>query len=121
MHRCRPVLRPAYNALARVTPLKPLPARGQCIPYVYLSNIVLRDDDLPLWRGLLRHGYRCLRGGAWHYAIAALQERDPLAAALSDYRAIASAGRLYVVLFPDDAQATPQIDDRVPYMDLARA
>ncbi len=114
-------LRPAYNLAARMLPLKPLPARGQRIPYVYLSNIVLREDDLPLWRGLLRHAYRSLRGGAWHYAIAALHERDPLAAALSDYRSIASAGRLYAVHFPQDAQAAARIDDRVPYMDLARA
>lgn len=114
-------LRPAYNVAARVLPLKPLPARGQRIPYVYLSNIVLREDDLALWRGLLRHAYRSLRGGAWHYAIAALHERDPLVVALSDYRSITSAGRLYVVNFPQDSSAAARIDDRVPYMDLARA
>ncbi|MEQ1513088.1 MAG: hypothetical protein ABL934_10475 [Lysobacteraceae bacterium] len=114
-------LRPAYNALARWLPLKPLPAPGQRIPHVYLANILLRDDDLPLWRGLLRHACNSLRGGQWHYAIAALHERDPLAAALSDYRSIASAGRLYVVHFPQDAQAAARIDQRVPYMDLARA
>ena len=114
-------LRPVYNLVCRVLPIKPLPAPGQRIPYVYLSAIALRQDDLALWRGLLRYAYGELLRGPWHYAIAALHEQDPLATALRDYRSIASAGRVFAVYFPEQLHHMARLDARVPYVDLARA
>lgn len=113
-------VRPLYNALARLLPLRPLPAPGERIPYVYLAAIAVEGDDLDCWRGLLRHAYRELRRGPWHHAIVSLHERDPLAAALAGYRAIRAAGRLYVVHYPDGEAAVAAIDGRVPGLDLSR-
>lgn len=113
-------LRPLYNAAARLLPLKALPAPGGRIPFLYLASVALLDDDLALWRALLRHAYRELRRGPWHYAITALHEADPLAAALHDYRAIAAAGRIFVVHYADGAAAVERIDRRTPYLDMAR-
>ena len=100
--------------------MRPLPAPGARIPYVYLSGVCLRSDDLAVWRGLLRHAYRALRGGPWHFAIAALHERDPLAVVLADYRAIRAAGRIFVVHYAEDRSAVERIDGRIPYLDMAR-
>jgi hypothetical protein len=49
-----------------------------------------------------------------------LHERDPLAAALADYRAIRTAGRIFVVHYDDGAGAVAQVDARPPYLDMAR-
>ncbi len=114
------VLRPLYNAAARVVPLKPLPAPGERVPYVYLAAVAVAGDDVALWRGLLRHAYRDLRRGPWHHAIVSMHEDDPLAVALDGYRAIRAAGRLYVVHYADGAGAVAALDDRVPCMDLSR-
>ncbi|QTD45775.1 hypothetical protein [Ottowia testudinis] len=113
-------LRPLYNLAAQALPIKPLPAPGERIPYLYLSHALARGDDLAVWRGLLRHAYRALRTGPWHYAICSLHERDPLAAALRDYRRIGAAGRIFAVHYPEDAPAADALDARVPYVDMAR-
>lgn len=113
-------MRPLVNVAARVLPIKPLPAPGERIPYLYLSSLLMLDDDFALWRGLLRHAYRALRTGPWHYAITPLHEKDPMAAALREYRAIHAAGRVYAVHYAEGAAAVSRLDGRVPYVDLAR-
>ena len=113
-------LRPLINAVARISPLKPLPAPGQRVPYLYLSHLLARDDEVALWQGLLRHVYRELRQGPWHYMICSLHERDPLAAVLNEYRAINAAGRIFAVHYPEDAAAVDALDSRLPYVDMAR-
>lgn len=113
-------LRPFYNAAARALPIKPLPAPGQRIPYLYFAGLAMREDDVDLFRGLLRHAYREMRAGPWHYAIVSLHERDPLAPVLAEYRAIRAAGRVYVVHYEDGADAVGALDGRVPYLDMAR-
>jgi hypothetical protein len=100
-------LRPLYNVAARFSALKPLPRPGERIPYVYLACLAAKDDDVSLFRCLLRSAYNALRRGPWHYAIAGLHERDPLAAALTEYRRIPAAGRLFAVSYPQDGNSEP--------------
>lgn len=111
------LLRPLYNVAARITPLKPLPAVGARIPYVYLACAAVEDDNVELFRGLLRHAYNALRRGPWHYAIASLHERDPLAPVLGECRQIAAAGRLFVVHYPEDAAVVTALKPRIPYVE----
>ena len=110
-------LRPLYNALARVAPIKPLPAAGARIPYVYLACAAVEGDDVAVFRGLLRHADGALRRGPWHYAIASLHERDPLAPVLAEYRQVPAAGRLFVVHYPEDAATVASLSLRVPYVE----
>jgi hypothetical protein len=110
------LLRPLYNLASRLTPLKPLPSAGSRVPYLYFSGLSVEQDDPQLFRALLRFAYNALRGGPWHYAIAGLHERDPLAPLLGEYRSIAAAGRIFVVTF-DDAPAA--LDGRIPYVEMA--
>ena len=110
-------LRPLYNAAARVTPLKPLPPVGARVPYVYLACAAVERDDVGLFRGLLRFASNALRRGPWHYAIASLHERDPLASVLGEYRQVAAAGRLFVVHYAEDAAAVAALEPRIPYVE----
>jgi hypothetical protein len=113
------MLRPFYNLLSAISPLKPLPAPGSRVPSLYLACVAVENDDIALLRALLRHAYRQLRSGPWHYAILGLHERDPLAAVLNDYRSIAAAGLLFRVEF--DAASAATIDQRIPYIEMALA
>ena len=110
-------LRPLYNLAAHMTPLKPLPAVGARIPFVYLACAAVENDDVDLFRGLLRSACNTLRRGPWHYAVASLHERDPLATVLGECRQIAAAGRLFVVHYPEDAAAVAALESRVPYVE----
>ncbi|HVK54245.1 MAG TPA: hypothetical protein VM532_04355 [Burkholderiales bacterium] len=114
-------LRPAYNALSRVLPLKPLPAPGQRVSHFYLSAIAIEGNDPKLFAALLRHVYRDRRQGRWSYCIVSLHERDPLCEALDGYRAIRTDGRLFSVHFEPASEPACELDNRIPYVDLARA
>jgi hypothetical protein len=110
-------LRPAYNALAWLTPLKPLPVLGARIPLIYLACLAAEDNDVGIFRHLLRAAHERLRRGRWHYAIAGLHESDPLAAVLPEFRTIPAAGRLFVAHFPDEPLAIETIHQRIPYLE----
>lgn len=111
--------RPFYNFLASFTPLKPLPAPGEKVPYFYLAFIAIENNDIDIFRLLLRHVYRDRRTGPWNYFIAGLHERDPLSDVLDEYRKIEAAGSLFVVHYPEDEEKFNMLDDRVPYVEVA--
>jgi hypothetical protein len=109
-------IRPVYNALARLTPLAPLPRAGEALKYAYLSLMAVQNDDLAVFRVLLRHAYRASHGTGLYYLIGALHERHPLRPAFADYASIPSGGQLFTVQF--DGEPYP-LDGRVPYIDAA--
>ena len=112
--------RPLYNLAAKLLPLKPLPSPGSLIPYFYLSFVAAEDNDIRIFRPLLRALYLQRRRGPWHYFIAGLHEKDPLAQALEDYRRIEAAGRLFVVHYPDGSAEFDRLESgRVPYLEMA--
>ena len=111
--------RPFYNLLAQLTPLKPLPAPGEVVPYFYLAFIAIENNNPEIFRGLLRALYRDRVQGSWHYFIAGLHENDPLAIVLKEYRRISAAGRLFVIYYTDDQAQFHQLDGRVPYVEMA--
>lgn len=115
------LLRPLVNLASRVSPLKPLPAPGERVAHLYLCLAAAADDELPVFRGLLRHAYNALRRGPWHYAILGLHERDPLAAVFDDYRRIDAAGQLFVVHYPEDGDPLSGLDSRLPGVEMALA
>jgi hypothetical protein len=118
--RALAAFRPLYNLAAKLLPLKPLPSPGSLIPYFYLSFVAAEQNDIRVFRALLRALYLQRRRGPWHYLIAGLHEKDPLAPALEDYRRIEAAGRLFVVHYPDGSAEFDKLDSgRVPYLEMA--
>lgn len=111
--------RPLYNLLTWFTPLRKLPEEGTAIPYFYVSLVAVKDNDLPIFRTLLRAMYRDRRKAQWHYFICGLHESDPLAEALEDYRKIGGAGRLYCVYYPELGNPVDRLESRIPYMEIA--
>ena len=109
-------IRPVYNALARLTPLAPLPRAGEALKYAYLSLMAVQNDDLAVFRALLRQAYRASHGTGLHYLIGAFHERHPLCPAFADYAGIPSGGQLFTVQFDSEPYL---LDGRVPYIDAA--
>jgi hypothetical protein len=110
-------LRPIYNLAARVSPLKPLPAPGAPIPNITLACLAVENDDATLFHCLLRTACNELRRGPWHYAVAGLHERDPLARVLGEYRRIDASGRLFTVHYPEAESCVSALQPRVPFME----
>jgi hypothetical protein len=109
--------RPFYNLASLISPLKGLPAVGSRVPYLYLCCIATKDNDVAVFRALLRFAYNQLRTGPWHYAVAGLHDLDPLAAVLGEYRGIPTAGLLYQVNFGSNelpASSPIKPDSRIP-------
>jgi hypothetical protein len=110
-------LRPLHNALAVVSPLKPLPAPGGRIDSIYLACAATEDNDVSLFRVLLHTAHESLRRGPWSFAIVAMHEADPLAPVLAEFRAIPAAGRLFVVHYPDAPLGIDTVARRVPCLE----
>ncbi|MBL1432927.1 MAG: hypothetical protein COB94_005735 [Gammaproteobacteria bacterium] len=112
-------IRPVHNALSTLTPLKQLPQLGSHIPYVYFSLMAVLDDDINIFRALLRHVYRERRRGSWHYAVAGIHEDSALAEVIKEYRHISSSGELYSIDFEERGASLPALDDRTPHVEIA--
>ena len=111
--------RPFYNAAARLFGRPRYPPAGEALRSFYASLVAI-DDDAPLvFRALLRALYNDHVGGAYHYFVLGLHERDPLVGALDDYTLTPFAGRLFVVHFADGEEDWRRLDGRVPYVELA--
>ena len=110
---------PAANAVRPImgTPLFPKP--GQEVAYFYISFIAVDDDNLQIFRTLLRGAYNDAVGTRYLYAILALHERDPLLPALRDYSLTPFSGRLFCVTFEDGEDLYRSLDGHVPYLEAA--
>ena len=84
---------------------------------VYLACLAAEDNDVEIFRHLLRAVHEHLRRGPWHYAIAGLHETDPLATVLSEFQTIPAAGRLFVAHFPDEPLVIAIASRRAPYLE----
>jgi len=95
------------------------PEPGQYVPFFYMSFIAIDQDDVGVFRALLRQVYNDSVGSSFRYAMVGLHERDPLLAAMKDYSLTPFAGRLFCVCFADGEHMYRTLDGRVPYVEAA--
>jgi hypothetical protein len=110
---------PLANILRPATRVPRYPKAGEEVPYFYLSFIAIDDNNLQVFRALLRSAYNVAVGTGYLYAILALHERDPLLPALRDYSLTPFLGRLFCVTFDDGEGLVRELDRRVPYLEAA--
>lgn len=108
-------IKPIYNLMSLMTPLKALPECGEKIPYFYLSFVAIKNSDRAIFRLLLNALYRDRHQGQWHYFICGLHESDPLAEVLEDYRRIKGYGNLFSVCLDDGIT----LSNQTPYVEIA--
>lgn len=110
---------PLANAIRPITGAPRYPKPGQEVAYFYISFIAVDEDEIQVFRALLRRAYNDAVGGRYLYAMLALHERDPLLSALGDYSLTPFSGRLFSVTFEDGRDCYRGLDGRVPYMEAA--
>ncbi len=112
------LLRPAWNAFARLTGRPRFPAAGRALDYRFLALFVIEGDS----RGVAERLLHALWQKAATEApdgliVAGIHERDPLASLLARPPSVRFDSRLFVVHWEDGREAFESLDDRVPYLE----
>jgi hypothetical protein len=110
---------PAVNAVQTLLGAPAFPKPGQYVPFFYVSFIAVDQDEVGVFRALLRQVYNDSVGSSFRYAMVGLHERDPLLGAMKDYSLTPFAGRLFCVCFADGEHMYRTLDSRVPYVEAA--
>jgi len=113
------LLRPLLNAGAPLLGWPRLPRPGEHLRSFHAAGLAVEGNDRTIFAALLRRLYNHAAGGPHAFFVLGLHERDPLAAALDDYRCSAYRGRLFAVHFADGEAAWRALDGRVPHVEVA--
>jgi hypothetical protein len=110
-------LHPVYNLAARLLGARPLTPVGQAIQLAFAACICVAEDDPAVMRALL---FRCAidahrRGKA--FLMVGLADNDPLLAVARSYLHIQYHSDLFAVSW--SAQPVQQVDERIPYIEIA--
>lgn len=110
---------PLANTLRPLTRTPRYPKVGAEVAYFYVSFVAVDNDDVQVFRALLRSAYNSALGTKYLYAMIALHERDPLLPALHDYSLTPFFARLFCVTFDDGKDLISKLDGRVPHVEAA--
>jgi len=95
-----------------------LPAVGAETRYFTLALNCVADDDPAVFSDILLEIIRCRRE-RYDFFLAGMHESDPLLPRLSSLPHLDMPGRLYLVAWPDGANALAGLDPaRIPYLEL---
>ncbi|MGA2813722.1 MAG: hypothetical protein ABSG16_20150 [Candidatus Acidiferrum sp.] len=95
------------------------PEVGEELRSFYVSFVAVDNDDVSVFRALLRVLYRDAAAGDAMFALTSLHQEDPLRAALADYSLTPFCARIFCVCYGDGNQVFENLDNRVPYMEAA--
>ena len=95
------------------------PEVGEELRSFYVSFVAIDDDDVSVFRALLRTLYREAAAGDVMFALTSLHQDDPLRAALEDYSLTPFCARVFCVCYSDGERDFSRLDNRVPYMEAA--
>ena len=116
------VLRPFYNFGGRFFGAQPLPGLGEHIHSAYASFICVANDDKTVFSALLRAIYNLAVERHYAYLMVGLAYSDPLLPLARKYKHIAYHSRVYVGSWQvdhDQVELYKNLDDRVPYFEIA--
>jgi hypothetical protein len=113
------LLRPLVNLGAPVLGLPRFPPPGGRLDAFYVTFVAVDDDDPRVFAALLQRCCNDAVGQGYAYGLVGLHARDPLAAALADYRRTPFQARLFCVHFEDGAESFRRLDGRVPHVEVA--
>jgi hypothetical protein len=114
------ILRPFYNAGARLLGAKPLPNLGEPIHSAYASFVCVKQDDPGVFSVLLRAIYNLAVERGYAYLMLGLSVDDPLLPFARRYFHIDYHSRLYLGSWESENDGLGQVlDERVPYIEIA--
>ncbi|MCB9761664.1 MAG: hypothetical protein H6739_17605 [Alphaproteobacteria bacterium] len=110
--------RGVVNAAAPWVGVPRLPAPGEPLRHAFLSHLAADEDAL--LPALLVAAYNRSLSGGYAYLTTMLAERHPMTAPLKRrFGAIEYRSVLYLVCWPDGADAVAAVDDRLPQPEVA--
>lgn len=115
--------RPLYNLAAPALGYPRLPKTGDHFRYLTLSHVAVRGNDPARFADFFAGVYaECRQRRRYDYLLAGFAEHDPLLQPLLAYRHIPYKSLLYLVRWGDrpSEESGPVLDDRIPYLEIAR-
>lgn len=91
-----------YNMLATILGRPRLPASGETFRYFYLCNTSVLGENPVVFRALVEHVYADFQSQGYHFFTLAMDENDPLQAALRGFFVRGLPFHLYAVTSSDD-------------------
>lgn len=109
--------RPLYNAWSRLTGGMRLPPAGSCFQYLMLHTVLVRQHQPEVLEALLDVLLAHYRP-AYDALVAGFFKSDPLAAVPAQYRRRVLRSRHFLMGWEGDPRS--ELDDRIPYAEVAR-
>lgn len=110
---------PLYNVVAPWFGRGLLPRPGEKLKSAYAVLICVENDEVCVFRPLLRELYNLARTCCYNYLLIGFDSRDPLLPAALDYAHVAYRSRLYLAEWSDGGCLYEQLDKRPVYADIA--
>ena len=110
---------PIYNLGAPWLGRPPLPRPGEKLKSVYAALISVANDDIAIFRSLLRELYNLASARGFRHLLVGMDSRDPLLAATRDYSHIIYPSQLYLAEWTEGGGLYEQLDGRPAYVEIA--
>jgi hypothetical protein len=110
---------PLYNLGAHWIGRTRLPLSGDQVHSAYASLICIANDEVDVFRVLIRELYNLACSRQLSYMLVGLDSRDPLLPAALEYPHVLYESRLYLAEWPEGEGIHEQLDRRPAYVDIA--
>ncbi len=113
-------LKPLVNFGSRLLGYPPMPEAGDYLRFFQVSFIAIMDNDVDVFRILLRRLYNDNIGGAHTTFLVGLHSKDPLIKALEEYHHFKYDSRIYLFGWEENRKDLDDVDSRIPYFEIGR-
>jgi hypothetical protein len=112
-------LRPFVNLASPLISMPRLPPSGSALRQAYLSLVAVEDDDVAVFRAVLRAGLTLARRRGFEVALTGFATNHPFAAVLQRRHAVKYRSLLHLVHWRDTHPAVDVIASRMPHLEIA--
>lgn len=112
-------VKPIYNIISKLFKFSPLPEPNSKLNFFYVSCIAIANNDPKIFKELLYALYNDFAGEEYSHFLVGLHFRDDLLKAFNEFTCVRIYSRLYAVFWEDGEKVFKQLDNRVPFIELA--
>ena len=113
------IRKPIFNVGAKIFGFSALPQPGSQLNFYYVSFIAIDFNNVEIFRSMLRTLYNDSIGMGYSYFLIGLHADDPLLKVAREYNRIVYKSRAFIVYWEDGEKFYRDLDNRVPYLEIA--